>query len=170
MKLILPSIQYKDSFLEMAKSLNSEGHWWGPDPLIIEKDIKSYLQKLEDMKHGLNLEINQAAGTEFWILYNDQIAGRLKVYHELLDWMKIRGGHIGYVISSPFRKSGLATLALQEALQFAKSRGMTEILMTCDENNIGSIRVIEKNNGILKDKVKAQGRSIYTCRYLILLS
>jgi predicted acetyltransferase len=165
--LILPHSQYKDSFLNMAKSLEAEGHWWGPSIQKIEQDFESYLQKLEDMKHGLNLESNQASGTEFWILHEGQVAGRLKVNDELKDWMKIRGGHIGYGIAASFRNLGLATTALSEALQFAKDKGMKEILMTCDDDNLGSIRVIEKNGGIFKDKVLAEGRDIYTRRFTI---
>lgn len=165
--LILPNIQYKDAFLIMAKDLDSEGHWWGPPLQKIEQNFQSYLQKLEDMRHGLNLDPNQASGTEFWILHEQQIAGRLKVNDELKDWMKIRGGHIGYGISAPFRNKGLATSALQEALQFAKDKGLNDILMTCDDDNFGSIRVIEKNGGILQDKILAEGRSIITRRYII---
>jgi predicted acetyltransferase len=83
--------------------------------------------------------------------------------------MKIRGGHIGYGISRPFRKKGLASFALASILEFAKQRGMKDILMTCDEDNIGSIRVIEKNGGILIDKVIAPGRTVVTNRYQITL-
>ncbi len=170
MKLIQPDIKYKDSFLEMAHDLLKDGHWWGPNLDLIKNDFSTYLQKLEDMKSGLGLETNQAPGTEYWILEKGEIAGRLKVNHELLDWMKIRGGHIGYGICSKFRKKGLATEALKEALLKARALGIHDVLLTCDEDNIGSIKVIERNGGKLADKIMAPGRSIQTCRFIVRFS
>lgn len=31
--------------------------------------------------------------------------------------------------------------------------GLNKVLITCNDNNIGSIRVIKKNSGLLQDKI-----------------
>lgn len=140
----------------MAKDLKIDGHWYGPDPLEIEKDFEGYL-----------VQVQSSLKTEFWILDGNQIAGRLNLHHELNDELKMRGGHIGYGISTKFRNRGLATKALEEALGVAKEKGFKEILITCDDTNGGSIRVIEKNGGQLLDRIIVPGRTIHTRRYLI---
>jgi predicted acetyltransferase len=59
---------------------------------------------------------------------------------------------------------------LKQALQKAKAFGIHEVLLTCDEDNLGSIKVIEKNGGKLADKITAPGRSIQTCRFIVRFS
>jgi predicted acetyltransferase len=62
------------------------------------------------------------------------------------------GGHIGYVVVPEFRRRGYATTILSLAIQIAhENLGIGRILVTCDEDNIGSIRTIEKNGGILEN-------------------
>jgi predicted acetyltransferase len=167
MKLILPSIEFKDSFLLMAKDLKRENHWWDEDPSELQKNFSDYLQKLEAARDRLQLGPQEVPYTEYWILEEDIIVGRLKLNHELNEQMKTRGGHIGYGISSIFRKKGLATKALAAALQIAKEMGLKDILLTCDDDNEGSIYVIERNGGLLKDKIIAPGRMVFTRRYSI---
>ena len=63
-------------------------------------------------------------------------------------------GHIGYVVVPEFRRQGYATAILRQSLQIAHDKwGPHRILVTCDDDNIGSIRTIEKNGGILENVV-----------------
>jgi len=62
------------------------------------------------------------------------------------------GGHIGYAVITEFRRRGYATTILDLSLQIARGKlGLPRILLTCDDDNIGSIRTIEKNGGILEN-------------------
>jgi predicted acetyltransferase len=49
------------------------------------------------------------------------------------------------------RRRGIATAALRAALPQAAALGIHEVLVTCDDDNIGSARVIEANGGVLED-------------------
>ena len=40
---------------------------------------------------------------------------------------------------------------LRQSIQIAHGLGITRILVTCDDDNMGSIRTIEKNGGVLHD-------------------
>jgi predicted acetyltransferase len=65
------------------------------------------------------------------------------------------GGHIGYVVVPEFRRLGCATTILRLSLQIAREKlGIGRILLTCDDDNIGSIRTIEKNGGILENVIR----------------
>ena len=43
---------------------------------------------------------------------------------------------------------------LRQALDIAREEiGLTRVLVTCDDDNVGSIRTIEKNGGVLESIV-----------------
>ena len=55
------------------------------------------------------------------------------------------------------------------ALEKAKELGIDKVLITCDDDNIGSQKVIENNGGLLENKVQnnVNGEIITTRRYWI---
>lgn len=57
-------------------------------------------------------------------------------------------GHIGYKIKHSERGKGYCTQALKLLLNKAFLDGYTELMISCNKNNIASSRVIEKNGGI----------------------
>ena len=62
---------------------------------------------------------------------------------------------------------GYGTLMLSQALPYAKALGIARCLITCDDDNPGSARVMEKNGFTLGDKVPnvIDGQAIITRRY-----
>lgn len=59
---------------------------------------------------------------------------------------------------------------LAMALKYARDElGMERALITCDDDNVGSARVIEKNGGVLWDRLENNvgGRPVITRRYWI---
>ena len=64
------------------------------------------------------------------------------------------GGNIGYGIRYSKWNKGYGTIMLSLALKYAKEViGLNKVLITCDDNNVGSARIIEKNFGLLQDKI-----------------
>ena len=53
------------------------------------------------------------------------------------------------------------------ALEKAKSLGISTVLITCDDDNPGSAKVMENNGLVLQDKIAncVDGRTITTRRY-----
>lgn len=64
-------------------------------------------------------------------------------------------GHIGYAILPAFAGHGYATVALAAMLQVAHQAGLPEVVITCDETNHASRRIIEKNGGQLVEAFTA---------------
>ncbi len=155
MKLSLqaPSVEYKDSYLDALIGFKRERLWWydDVDPIELGKKFESFVD-----------ELNSRTGeTTFWAIIDDQFAGRISVRHELTPSLRITGGNIGYDVAIPFRNQGVASEMLRKVIPFAKSLGLIEVLITCDDSNIGSIKAIEKNGGVLKETKKlADGKPL----------
>ena len=49
----------------------------------------------------------------------------------------------------------------------AQQRGLSRVLVTCDDTNVASARIIESNGGILENTLQIEGRLIATRRYWI---
>ena len=61
------------------------------------------------------------------------------------------GGHVGYAVRPAFRGRGYATAMLRQSVHRLAVLGVTEVLVTCDDDNIASVRVIERCGGVLQD-------------------
>jgi predicted acetyltransferase len=76
----------------------------------------------------------------------------LNLRHRLNDFLMQRGGHIGYSVHPDFRRQGVATRQLALGLEEARKLGLTRVLITCDQDNIGSARTIQRNGGVLENE------------------
>jgi predicted acetyltransferase len=108
-----------------------------------------YLEVLGDHARGENLPPKHVPSTFLFAFAETRIVGRVSIRHSLNDQLRQVGGHIGYVVVPEFRRRGYATMMLRQAIQIARGLGIDRILVTCDDDNIGSIRTIEKNGGVL---------------------
>ena len=57
------------------------------------------------------------------------------------------GGHIGYDVRPSERGKGCGTRLLRLTLQKARELGLDDVLITADEANAASWKVIERNGG-----------------------
>ena len=79
-----------------------------------------------------------------------EIVGRVSVRFELNDYLLEHGGHVGYGVAPAHRAQGYATEILRQALVILRAEGVERVLVTCDDDNVASARVIEKNGGVLE--------------------
>lgn len=86
-----------------------------------------------------------------WIVEGDEYLGSVSFRHELTDFLRNFGGHVGYGIRPSARGRGLATWALARTVDLARGRGYDRILVVCHDDNPASARVIEKNGGVLEN-------------------
>ncbi|MCX7028419.1 MAG: GNAT family N-acetyltransferase [Spirochaetes bacterium] len=87
-----------------------------------------------------------------------RILGAIDFRHALNENLMLHGGHIGYGVRPSERRKGCCSLMLAMLLPKIKARGYTGVLLTCDDDNSGSIRTIEKNGGVLENKVVHEGK------------
>jgi GNAT superfamily N-acetyltransferase len=87
--------------------------------------------------------------TELWFVDGADYLGTVIVRHRLTPALERAGGHIGYHVVPGRRRRGHATQMLAQAKLVCQELGLSEILVTCAEDNLGSRRVIEANGGAL---------------------
>jgi predicted acetyltransferase len=113
-----------------------------------------YLGVLGEQQQGVNLPPGYVPSTFLFAFNGDRIVGRVSIRHRLNDFLLRAGGHIGYVVVAEFRRQGHATAILRQALQFAPDMlGLDRVLVICDDDNIGSMKTIERNGGVLENVV-----------------
>jgi predicted acetyltransferase len=122
------------------------GQWDDPG------QFASYVRRLraDALEESLRPEGHVPATTLWWIDDEDYL-GRLAIRHRLTARLREVGGHIGYDIRPSARRRGHATALLAAGLPMAHDLGIDPALITCDEDNIASRKVIESNGGVLED-------------------
>jgi predicted acetyltransferase len=150
--LVRPTSRLKESFLEGLAEFQQEQLPW-----VMQHDIEAlradFDQFVRDQlgKKTLWTQDTPVDETELWAVLDGVYVGRISIRHKLNRDLEIVGGHIGYDTRPAYRGKGLASTMVALALPIAKSLGIDEVLVTCNDSNIASIRVIEKNGGRLRE-------------------
>ena len=130
--------------------------------------LARYLEVLDERERAVNLPPGHVPSTFLFVFKEQRIIGRVSIRHRLNELLLQVGGHIGYVIVPEFRRRGYATASLRLALDFARDRlGHDRVLVTCDADNVGSIKTIEKNGGVLENVVSGPDLGMPKRRYWI---
>ena len=127
----------------------------------------TYLSTLEDQRAGVNLPTGWVPGTFLVAEVAGQIVGRTSIRYALNDFLEREGGHIGYGVLPPHRRRGYATEILQQSLVVARANGVDRVLVTCDDDNIGSIAVIEACGGRQESVIRPEPQAALIRRYWI---
>lgn len=126
-----------------------------------------YLQRLDRERRGEGLAEGRVPATFLVADVGGVVVGRVSVRHALNERLTLVGGHIGYAVRPAFRRRGYATCILRQALAVARSVGVADALVTCADDNVGSIRTIERCGGVLQDTVPGPGTGAPKRRYRI---
>lgn len=124
-------------------------------PLAIRKtdwrDFDAYAESIE-VKEG---DDRLVPDSTFFCLDTDRniFVGAVNIRHRLNAGLLRSGGHIGDGIRPSERGKGLGTAMIALALAECDKLGIKDVLMCCDDDNIASARTIEKNGGVLENKV-----------------
>ena len=130
--------------------------------------FRRYLEVLAEHERGENLPADHVPSTFLFAFAGTRIVGRVSIRHSLNPSLEPYGGHIGYVVVPEYRRQGYAAAILRQSLQIARQKlGLTRVLVTCDDDNIGSIKTIEENGGVLESIVTSPEGDTPKRRYWI---
>lgn len=86
----------------------------------------------------------------YWAAAGGEVLGRISLRHRLSEGLREFGGHIGYEVRPSARRRGIGDRMLRRLLRMPKAREIGRLLLTCSPANAASIRIIEKNGGVLE--------------------
>jgi predicted acetyltransferase len=152
-----------------ALAAHAEAQAEGYDAFLLHWDNdpwSEYLARLADLRRGIGIPDGLVPATFLVADVDSQLVGRTSIRHSLNDYLLNFGGHIGYAVRPAFRRRGYATEVLRQSLIVAHAEGVTRALVTCDDDNLGSIAVIERAGGKLED-IRLDDEGVSRRRYWI---
>jgi predicted acetyltransferase len=151
--LVNPAEKYGASWLSALKEFEAEerrGFW---NRVENPADVPVLVKRLFEISEGLNIPESWVPATTLWYVERGYYIGHIDIRHRLNLFLEQFGGHIGYAVRPTERRKGYGNKMLELALPVIAEMGLTEILITCDEGNVASQKIIEKNGGLFENKL-----------------
>lgn len=155
-RFIQPESRYLESYKEAFREFQRIGvSTYG----LTDADSCDIFEKFENYREERNLKPDRVGCHYFWLVEEEEgyFIGETAIRHRLNEALLLRGGHIGYCVRYQEWGKGYATEMLRLAQEEARKLGITKALVTCNDTNLASARVIEKNGFTLEDKVEVDG-------------
>ena len=159
-ELVAPSLRHGRSYVAALR----EGFRRGAQDRMserrisqIEADFASYIEAITGQTGSIRLLTGEIVPkvpfSVFWLVEGDEFIGEASIRHELNAHLLKEGGHVGYGIRPSRQRQGYGRLILALALAECRRLGLDRVLLTCDDRNLASARIIEANGGRLENVV-----------------
>jgi len=170
-KLVTPGEEYLESYLEACRGFKAQcvTLFSLHDPDAFEEWRHTLFKRFEDQRLGVGLKEGYVPSTTLWLVERGEFVGAGNIRHHLNAALERFGGHIGYAVRWDKWGMGYGTVQLGLLLEHAAKLGIGRVLITCDEGNAASARVIEKNGGVYQDTIEnvVDGVVRFTRRYWV---
>lgn len=163
-ELIEPNARVSASFLAAVQEFLAEGRG-GHDTMLgdwralfedrwhTEAGFAAFINHLHaDATPDASRPAHHVPQSTWWLVDGDVYLGRISCRHRLNDWLAEFGGHIGYEVRPSARRQGHATTMLCDVLPQVQALGIDPALLTCDDTNVASRKVIEAAGGEFEDQ------------------
>ena len=152
-ELLLPTTQFHAAFLECRDDWGLGLHEDGfgirdDDDLDSPAGFAAWVHDGIRLAHPAGTACpKERHGSPRWIVEDGQVLGGIVLRHIFDDNV----GHIGYGVRPTARRRGLASWALGQMLEEARTAlGVDRVLIPCLADNFASARTIERNGGLLE--------------------
>lgn len=169
MQLVKPDKKYYESYVEAAEEYRIHKVQIFP---FLDTESMDIFETIKNYEAGVHLPAGWVPATYFWMVDENEFLGEICIRHELTEALLKFGGHIGYGVRYSKWNQGIGTEMLKRTLPYVREvLHLDKVLLTCNDDNCGSFHVIERNGGILWDKIEnvIDGEKRLTRRYWITL-
>lgn len=161
----LPTLEMKTQAIEFINEFHKyDSAINGTGGLDID-DYEAWLKRTIDAHSGVNIRKNRVPASTYFVFNQENVlVGMVNIRHELSEYLIASGsGHIGYSIRPTHRRVGYATELLRKALEILrKDFKVTEALLGCYKDNIGSMKTILNNGGVFdREIVDEENKTTY---------
>ena len=160
--LVKPNLSYADEIIKYKEeSLKESSLINGSAGLNRFSSIEDWLEELKKRSSEATVpEGLVPSSTYLGVREKDNyIVGMIDIRHYLNEYLTQVGGHIGYGVRKTERNKGYAKQMLKLALEKCKELKIKKVLITCDEDNIASEKVILSANAKLEDIRNVDGEN-----------
>lgn len=165
-KIYLKEDDYSD--IDRIDDYNNEYLSVYPDfvPFATRNNFKKFLEDVEKKKHGIG---NNGVCEYYYFLIEDDKIGSIRTNPEVDEITNLYSGHIMYGIVPSKRRQGYGEILCKLLLLKMHEMGFNKAIITCNKNNIGSSKIIEKNGGKLLEILNGDGETFEnrTKRYVV---
>lgn len=167
LRLVLPDSAYRESVLAGLREFQAEPRFASLDVSAITADFPAYVAAQRARADAAGLSPGQIPETVLWLMDGEAFIGRLSIRTTRDEALLRTIGNIGYMIRPSRRRMGYGTAILALALPEAQALGLTRVLVTCDEDNSASRKIIERNGGRLEGATPSRNAPGLTLRFWI---
>ena len=160
--LVKPDLSYADEIIKYKEESLKES------PLINGSAGLNRFSSIEDWLEELNKRSCEdtvpkglvPSSTYLGVREKDNyIVGMIDIRHYLNEYLTQVGGNIGYSVRKTQRNKGYAKQMLKLALEKCKELKIKKVLITCNEDNIASEKVILSANAKFEDIRNVDGEN-----------
>ena len=159
--LVAPAVTYRNSYLAARIEDPRLPQAWVADGLVLEReaDFAEFIRRLgADADPAYPRPPGWVPCTTLWWVEDEEFLARVTIRHELVGSLLTLGGHIGYWVRPSARRRHIGTRAFLACLPYAHELGIDPVLVTCDEDNLGSRRIIEAGGGRFENVIGIKRR------------
>ena len=170
--LIKPCEKYASQIAEYrAEFLSHRDSMDGCGSLRHLENPYDFIKKCADYERAETLPEGRVIATQFMLVRqsDNRLLGMIQIRHYFNDYLSKFGGHIGYSVRPCERRKGYAKKMLKMALPYCKEIGLSEVLITCNDGNLGSEKTILSCGGIYESTVYEPDENINLKRFWIKL-
>jgi predicted acetyltransferase len=102
---------------------------------------------------GVDLPADRVPHTMLYGFVDGAIVGRVSVRHALNEYLRQRGGHLGYAVAKRHRRRGYGKALMGRGLDHCRDLKLASVMITCADDNVASWKIVEHFGGQLRDKV-----------------
>lgn len=149
--ILLAHENFEDTYIQFAFGLSN----------LFDGDYARWMEWVNSLDTENPLEPSYVRTT--FLIARDrrsQLSGRVAVRYELDAQLAKSGGHVGVAVLKGQRRTGYGRELLQFGVTMAHERGVSPVILICDETNGASRSLIESTGARLLDQVHTHGRTM----------
>lgn len=171
LRLESPQSKHEHQHQEMLNEFLNE--WYEIAPRALRKrpheTFEQFLRRTEDRKNGKNLPAERVPSSLYFVIrWDGKMIWAVNIRHTLNEGLKNLWGHIGCGIRPSERHKWYANIILELAIEKCKKLEISDIIITCDKENITYSKAIAHNNWKLeKEYISKEHDNIMTQKRII---